>query len=228
MGSIKRIFQWDMPLNTGNVSRFFSFPLRTAFFLGCLCLAFSLSISCVREDSLHEDEIEIAFDSGDEIGKIAPSAQIYVSVQGDSAERVQRFLVNGLRDSGFTICENPGKADHIVQVAVVFSGKTDEESIHNALREGYDTKVSFQGKSVGALVVDLLIVRREVPKEKTDRKSSLATISNRHALGSIKKRLALYVPNLHSMRPLPTAFAYALAREVSQTFVNGRKNKAGK
>ena len=180
-----------------------------------------LLVSCIREEAVYEQDIEIALEKGEKKRSFAASESLYVSVQGDSSKRLQKLLEASLEDFGFSLSGTPGKADSIVQISVIYVGKTDRESIQNALRSGYDTKVAFHGESVGGIVVDMLIVRREVSRERSEEQSSLATISNRHALGSRTQRLAFYVPGLRIMKPVPQAFGAALAREVSKNFAQG-------
>ncbi|MBO4334259.1 MAG: hypothetical protein J5846_00285 [Desulfovibrio sp.] len=139
------------------------------------------------------------------------NGRIYLSVQGISPSR--RFLgalQKTFADRGFVIASKPSAANLIMQISICHAGAMNRSDAKRALESGYDSKVGITGDEVAGLVVDTLLVTREVPQARSDEQRKLKTISQRRASGSSTLRLVFLSKKGISMRPVPLSFAHHL------------------
>jgi len=91
---------------------------------------------------------------------------------------------------GFVMTSKPSKADRIVEIALVARGLASQESLQACVRQGYAGSVAMEKGDRGALVADVLLVRRRAHVEGS--KAHLQNISARNAVSSTKLRLAAH------------------------------------
>ena len=171
------------------------------FFALCACVKHThveaSDIECLKNGELHMQHVD--------------RGRVYLNVQGISPSR--RFLgalQKVFAARGFAFAAKPSTADLIVQISICHAGGMNRSDAERALESGYDSKVGITGDEVAGLVVDTLLVTRDVPQARSDEQRNLKTISQRSASGSSTLRLVLLSKKGISMQPVPLSFAHYL------------------
>ncbi|MBQ9537105.1 MAG: hypothetical protein IJU79_04865 [Desulfovibrionaceae bacterium] len=189
-------------------------------FVGCCCLIFGcLAYWYTRQDHEVESFCLIHVPDSRPWPKHATSpALIYLNVQGPWAATLSQALDLTLERQGFDLVDTPAQAEGIVQVSVIHAGEATETSCRRAVAKGYGVQTVVEGEGLGALIYDLLLVERDIAKERDDKHTQLATISNRHIRGSTRMRLGLMTYG-KTIKPLPKEVAQGAAIEMTKIIV---------
>ncbi|MBQ2477296.1 MAG: hypothetical protein II515_08535 [Desulfovibrio sp.] len=89
---------------------------------------------------------------------------------------------------GFSVTDKPSEADRIVEIAIVARGRASQASLEACVRQGYAGSAALEAGDRGAIVADVLLVRRRAHVEGA--KAHLKNISARNAVSSTKLRIA--------------------------------------
>lgn len=141
--------------------------------------------------------------------------KLYLNVEGPAVTSFLPYIERALKEHGFKLVSTPSKADGIVQIGIFYLGLADLERCRLAVSKGYAAKVNLQGKNCFAFLCDLLVVEREIAKERNEQQTNLATISNRHIKGSVRERVGVVLPGL-ALTGLPQALALGCADELTK------------
>ncbi|MBQ7585411.1 MAG: hypothetical protein IJU40_04080 [Desulfovibrionaceae bacterium] len=145
--------------------------------------------------------------------------QLYLNTQGAESQLLQAFIAKKFEEQGWILVDTPAKAEAIVQIAVIYLGQGDESSLKEAIEAGYGVRTSLTGTSAQILLADLLLVEREIAKERNERQTDLATISNRHIRGSLQERFGVVAYGQTKQR-LPEEVAQGAAIEATQIIMH--------
>lgn len=154
----------------------------------------------------HSGAAVAATPQGDVMYRPAERAEMFRSAPVEPAERGQgrayvsirdgQNLTRGLHDylgqrlglKGFSVTDKPSEADRIVEIAVVARGSASQASLEACVRQGYAGSAALEAGDRGAIVADVLLVRRRAHVEGSQ--AHLKNISARNAVSSTKLRIA--------------------------------------
>lgn len=189
------------------------------YFILLLCLGLLAASGCVRQpvDAAHLEVLrqgQLEEPEGDV--DIAPV--VYVNVR-DNTNRVfglRAQTETWLRRQGYTIVPNPSEAGYILQVVVLSAGVAAPDNIRQIVAAGYDAPSQISGKGATAMVADILLVQRRIPKAKRPSNLKLKSIGKRNAVGNSQMRIALLAhQELRLNAGIPPVFAETMGKELA-------------
>lgn len=137
---------------------------------------------------------------------------VYVTVRDPKsmAGKLKDRIQIRLQALGITTTEEPSRADRIIDIEVISRKPASAASAKEAVMRGYGTNPQLQEGGDGALIADVLLVRRLVPTQ-----TSAGTMKNsasRNATGVTKLRIGVCYPLASSQTHAPEQ---ALAAEIA-------------
>lgn len=183
------------------------FTLTALALLAALLMAFG-SASCSQRPGRGGGSggAVAATPKNDGLYRPSERAELFRSAPVEPAERGKGRAYFSIRDSqnlnrglhdyvgqrlglkGFSVTDKPSEADRIVEIAVVARGRASQASLEACVRQGYAGSATLEAGDRGAIVADVLLVRRRAHVEGS--KAHLKNISARNAVSSTKLRIA--------------------------------------
>lgn len=183
-----------------------------------LCVTFATLCGCVRQPAdaarmevLRQGQLE----QPESDANIHPA--VYVNVR-DNTNRIVGLRAQTeawLQRQGYIIVPNPSEAGYILQVVVLAAGIAAPESVRQMVAAGYDAPSQLSGRGSTALVADVLLVQRHVPRAKQPSNSKLKSISKRNAVASSQMRIGLLAQQEFKGSGVPPVFAETMGKELA-------------
>lgn len=184
-----------------------------------LCLGILAMGGCVRQpvDAAHLEVLRQGQLEEPE-GDIDIAPVVYVNVR-DNTNRVfglRSQTETWLRRQGYTIVPNPSEAGYILQVVVLSAGEASPDNVRQIVAAGYDAPSQISGAGGTAIVADILLVQRRIPKGQRPSNRKLKNIGKRNAVANSQMRIALLAhQKLHLNAGMPPVFAETLGKELA-------------
>jgi len=189
------------------------------YLLLLLCLGLLAASGCVRQpidaaglEVLRQGQLE------EPEGDVDIAPVVYVNVR-DNTNRVfglRAQTESWLRRQGYTIVPNPSEAGYILQIVVLSAGIASVDNARQIVAAGYDAPAQLSGKGASAMVADILLVQRRIPKAQRPSNQKLKSIGKRNAVGNSQMRIALLVhQELRLNGGLPPIFAETMGKELA-------------
>lgn len=200
------------------------------FFLILLCLSLVPLAGCVRSQA-DNAKVEVLrqgrLEEPENDVNISPT--FYVSVR-DNTGRISGLRAQTetwLQSNGYSTVPNPSEAGYILQIVILSAGYASQDAVRAVVAAGYDAPAQLSGEGCTALVADILLVQRHVPKAAQPSKLKLKNISKRNAVASSQMRIVLFSrQELRLEGRLPSIFAETLAKELGTSVHSARKEES--
>lgn len=192
-----------------------------ARFLAFALAIFALAPGCVRQPATAQSAELATYHQGDLRLPDNPKAPklIYVDCRegANLAPHLNQYLESALRAGKFRLADSPSKAGYILHVNILRQGDVAPDSLKAAVNSGYGSSARFSGRGANAMLVDALMVQRQIPEANRPSRQKMKNISARNALDSNQMRMGIMTDGKkHSQEEFSQAIAKELALRVEK------------
>lgn len=176
--------------------------------------------ACERNEATADSEIR-KFHSGSLIMSVKKNVPrvVFVDMRAPSGElvRLPPAIESEILKDDFKLTDAPSKAGYILHINILKEGEASPENLREMVEAGYGNAAGFEGEGSPAMLVDAILVQRNVPQSKRPSRERMKNISSRNALDSGQMRIGLYLdgPEDDPAR-LRELFYASLASELGQ------------
>ncbi len=150
-----------------------------------ICFVFLLVAACTPKENSVENQVLISQSKPITLGSHkAENSSVYVAARrGEShIEGLQNAVEQAIRQKGYDIAQNPSSAGYIVHMVVPSIGTFNADHLQSIVKAGYGKAATPKSHSAHteqkiAMVVDVLIVARDIPEKVNQRPDVVSTAS---------------------------------------------------